>query len=386
MAAKLILAVDLGASLTKAIYRLSVDGSVPINRVQTFCSAVARITPSRFLSKQYADDNTALVAFENTFWMVGVAAQQTVTITNARTLKSRDAIAKILAVVGQVAFQHDVPLSDVQIELGVLLPLDEMKGYEKLEIQISNALYAFGFNGIDSGCAEVNALTIAPEGYGYAQLAQQDAAIVLMFGHRDAASLFINKKSVSIAESRPLPGWGMIKLLNLMNYPFKDELGAAEAIFNVGDVFTREKPLLRIIPPEDVRRVLVQIEEARSLAWDLLWDELLASHINKAEQVFAAGGNAFYWKPELKKAVGSKLSVAVELLGEMRERFPELHDGKKVQLVYRCGDCYAFWKTLIGEEAIPKPATTKQQLVVAPVSVVKAIVTKEKKAKEVTSV
>ena len=347
MTSRLTLAIDLGASLTKTIYRLEVAGAAPVDHVQTFCSAVSRITPSHFQNKQYADDNTALVAFEDSYWMVGIAAQQTVTITNARTLKSRDAIAKILAVVGQIAFKHDISLKELKLTLGVLLPLDETKGCENLELVISNHLYVFGFNGKETGCAEVNGPTISPEGYGYSQLAEEDKAIVLMFGHRDAASLFINKKSVSVSESRPLPGWGMIKLIHLMNYPFKDELGAAEAIFNVGDDFTREKPLQKIIPADEVKRVLVQLEEARTLAWDLLWDELLASHINKAEQVFAAGGNAFYWKPELKKALGPRLSTGLELFKEMHQRFFELKDKKKAALVYRCADCYAFWKTLI---------------------------------------
>ena len=354
MTATLTLAVDLGASLTKAIYRLSIDDSPPIDRVMTACSAVSRITPSSFFNRQYADDNTALVSFEDTYWMVGVAAQQTVSITNARTLKRRDAIAKILALVGQVAFKHNVALKDLTLHLGVLLPLDEMKGCESLEIQLSKHLYAFGFNGEDTGCGEVAGLSISPEGYGYAQLAEQDAAIVLMFGHRDAASLYINQKSVSSSESRPLPGWGMIKLINLMNYPFKDELGAAKAIFNVGDDFTKQKPLLKIIPPDQVSRVLVQLQEARALAWDLLWDELLDSHINKAEQVFVAGGNAFYWKPELKKALGSRLSTGLSLIKELHQRFPELSEKNKSSLVYRCADCFAFWKTLIADEGSPE--------------------------------
>ncbi len=349
---KLIVAIDLGVSLTKVFYRLYVEDALPIDEMKTVCSAVQRTTASRYINKEYADDNTALVAFDGNYWTVGIAAKQEVSITNIRTRKSRHAIAKVLSVVGQIADKHALELEGMSIELGVLLPIDEMKGQEELRLRLMELLYGFGYNGKQTGCLKVDGVRISPEGYGYAQLAQKFPAIVLMFGHRDVACLYINDGSISLSESRPLPGWGMVKLIYTIRYAFKDEFGAAEAIFNVGDVFTREKPLLRIVPPEDVKRVQGEIEEARSLVWNLLWDELTDSHIRKAEEVFAAGGNAFYWRPELKKALGSKLSTGGDLMLEMQQRFSELKEPKKAPLMYRCADCYAFWKSQLAEDEL----------------------------------
>jgi hypothetical protein len=361
MKVKLILAVDLGSSLIKVFYWLIFEDGRVMEGLITFCSAVQRITASRYETRRYVDDNTCVVAFDGDYWMVGDAAQQEVSITNARAPKLRDAIAKVLAVVGQVLVQctGDAELEELHLELGVLLPLDEMLSDRQLSERLSGALcHGFGHNGRKIECRLVKGVHISPEGYGISRTLKRYPSVVLVFGHRDFACLHVNDESVSLPKSLPLPGWGMIKLIYTVNYAFKDELGAAEAIFKAGETF-REKPLLRVVPPQDLVYVQSELQEARSLVWTQMWDKLADSTIQSAEQVSAGGGNAPYWRPELKKAVGSRLSMGGEIIKDIQQRFPHLDN---LPLLGRCSDCYIFWKTLLDASDL-KPRSTDLSIV-----------------------
>lgn len=342
---KLIIAVDLGASLTKVFYRLVLDGAAPIDGLKTFYSAVQRITESRYLANQYADDNTALVSYDGDYWMVGSAARHEVAFTNVRAPKQKHAIAKVLAAVGQILHEHGgEALDGIDVELGVLLPLDEMAGDPTLGNRLGDLLFEFGHNGRQVKCSVSEAVSVFPEGYGYVQLADKPTAAVLMIGHRDAAYLHIEKGSICPTESLSLPGWGMVKLIKSTNYLFKDELRAAAAIFAAGDTF-RDKPLLKLVLPEELPRVKRELKEARSLVWGQFMDELADTPIRSNEQIFGAGGNGLYWRPELKDEFGAKLTMGGDFLSEIQVRFPEL---EKSPLLPRCADCARFWLSLPG--------------------------------------
>ena len=345
MSAKLIVAIDLGASLIKVFFQILLEGSASIEGLKTVYSAVQRITPSRYQAKQYADSQTSLVAYDGGYWMVGSAARQEVGYTNVRTPKQRHAIAKILAVVGQLLHEYDELLQgEVELELGVLLPLDEMASEPMLMGQLGDLLFEFGHNGHQVRCKGVRKLHVSPEGYGYARLSDSPQAGVLMIGHRDAAYIHVEHGGVCPTECLSLPGWGMVKLIKLTNYVFKDELRAAAAIFAAGDKF-RDKPLLKLVLPEELAQVKHELAEARPFVWNQLMDELADTPIRSANPVFGAGGNGFYWQPELKTEFGSKLSMGGDILVEMQKRFSEL---ERSPLLPRCLDCYSFWKTLPG--------------------------------------
>lgn len=346
MKRKLIIAVDLGASLTKVFYRLVLEGAAPIDGLKTYYSAVQRITESRYLAKQYADDNTSLVAYDGDYWMVGSAARHEVAFTNVRAPKQKHAIAKVLAAVGQILYEHGgEALDGTEVELGVLLPLDEMAGDPTLGNRLGELLFEFGHNGRQVKCAVSGDVCVSTEGYGYVQLADKPTAAVLMIGHRDAAYLQIDRGSICPTESLSLPGWGMVKLIKSTNYLFKDELRAAAAIFAAGDTF-RDKPLLSLgILPEDLPRVKRELKEARSLVWGQFMDELDDTPLRSNERIFGAGGNGLYWRPELKAEFGAKLSMGGEFLSELQTKFPELD---KSPLLPRCVDCARFWLSLPG--------------------------------------
>lgn len=359
MTKKLIIAIDLGASLTKCFYGWLIDGLLAMAGYKTFCSAVQLISSTQYEQRQNASDSTSLVVFDDEYWGVGENARQAVTNTNLQGLKFRDAIAKALALVGQVV-RESVALdseNELQIELGLLLPLNEMGNADELKTRLVRLLYeGFGHNGSLVKFKFVNRVHISPEGDGIRQIAKRFPAAVMMFGHKDFTLGCIQNKTISLADSRPLPGWGMLKLIRQIPYTFVDELRAAAAIYAAGEKL-QDKQLLKVVLREDLARVKAAIPEVRRLIWAQLWKELADGPIQGAEQVFAAGGNAVFWYPELKrqKELSSRLSMGGELIQEIQERFPDL---SKSPLLYRLADCYSFFKSLESSGSFePSPMT-----------------------------
>lgn len=343
MSKKLVMAVDLGASLTKCLYQF-VGDDLPLNiKYMTFCSAVRPATTSQYEQGQYADSGTSLLLIGDEYWCAGENARGAVTNVNLRAPKCRDAIAKVLAVVGQAIAQNvpDQFAAGLHIELGVLLPLNEMGDAGELTTRLREALYNFGHNGKPIGVKQVSRIHISPEGYGMSQLAQRFPSGVAMFGHKDFTWIHVANESISLADSRGLTGWGMLQLVKQVSYTFVDELWAAAAICAAGEGL-QDKPLLKVVPAEDLARVKLEIKEARAVVWRLLWHELSITSLKSAQQVIAAGGNAAFWRPELKKVLGKRLSMGTELMDEMRASFPELG---QTALLYRLADCYSFFKT-----------------------------------------
>jgi hypothetical protein len=342
---KLIIAIDLGASLTKCLYQFVGEG-LPVGRKYlTFCSAVRPATLSQYEQGQYADNGTSLLLIGNEYWCAGENARAAVTNVNLRAPKGRDAIAKVLAVVGQVISQN-VPIefaSELHIELGILLPLNELGDAGELTVRLRELLYDFGHNGKQVGVQQVSRIHIYPEGYGMSRLAQRFPSGVAMFGHKDFTWVHVAQESISIADSRGLTGCGMLQLVRQVSYTFVDELRAAAAICAAGEKLL-DKPLLMVVPPEDLTRVKLEIQEARAVVWHGLWHELSITTMRSAQEVIAAGGNAAFWRPELKKVLGKRLSMGTELIDEISLVFPELH---KSALQYRLADCYGFFKSLV---------------------------------------
>jgi hypothetical protein len=61
------------------------------------------------------------------------------------------------------------------------------------------------------------------------------------------------------------------------------------------------------------------------------------------QQVACSGGNAHFWRPQLKELLGSKGSYCGPLIQEIKGRFPDLAGSP---LLGRSADNYRFWLTL----------------------------------------
>lgn len=346
MKANLIIAIDVGASLTKCIYGYFIEGTT-IRRegTKTAYPVARRLIRAKYESSQYlADNNTALVSFEDSYWLVGLAAKESTLTLNPNQAKYQSAIAKSLAMVGQLMAEiRGLGAEEVYVTLGILLPLDESGDCEELQTRLQAALWEFEHNGITVKCIASERVHVSPEGYGISQLATKPLAGVLIFGHRDVSWLHIEDGSIVPGKSMTFAGWGMHRLIKRADFTFKDELRAAHLIFAAEPTLKDDKPLLKLCDPPELPRLKEAIAQARDQLWMDLSIQLRACSLMEIEQVLPSGGNAHYWRLHLKQMLGSRMHLSKAMFLELQNRFQELSGSP---LLWRIADVYAFWRTL----------------------------------------
>lgn len=352
MKARLMIALDHGASLTKGVYGYAIDEGVYHEGVKTSCPIVRQLIPNKYKTLlDQADDNSSLVAFGDSYWLVGEGARGPTLSLSPTQSKCKTAIAKSLAFVGQLVSQLKTQgVDEVYLTFGLLLPLDEFSDRQELEQQLQTALWEFEYNGVTLKTVLSEKVRISPEGYGIAQTVDSQTAGVIIFGHRDVTWVHVEKHSVIEGRSKTLAGWGMHRLIQEADYTFKDELRAAGAIFAAGAAL-KDKPLLTLVTQAELPRLKTAISEAREQIWLELIQKLSDYSVEEVEKVWISGGNAYYWKADVLQWLGSQLDKGKAFLSKIEQRFPAL---KKSPLLYRCADNIAFWGTLPGVTGIEK--------------------------------
>lgn len=350
--AKLIIALDLGASLTKAFYGYSIDGGTYREGAKTSCSVVRTLTRSKYESiLDLADDNSTLVGFGDSYWLVGEAARRETLSLSATQSKRKTAIAKSLAIVGQLVSELNAQgVDEVYLTFGLLIPLDEFGDRQDLEQSLQKALWEFEFNGDTIKTVLSEKVHISPEGYGIAQTVNVGTAGVIIFGHRDITWVHVEKGSIVEGRSKTLAGWGMHRLITEVEYTFKDELRAAAAIFVAGSTL-KDKPLLALATVAELPRLKEALANAREQIWLELTEKLMDYSLGEVEKVWISGGNAYYWKNDVSCWLGARLDKGRALLTQIEQQFPSLRGSP---LLYRCADNYAFWQTLPSAAEIKK--------------------------------
>jgi hypothetical protein len=353
MKAVLVIGVDVGLSLTKGPYSYLIEGEAnPQVGFKTVCSMVRKLTKAKYSSMlNTVDDNSSLVAFDNSYWLIGNAARGETLKLSATQHKYETAIAKTLALVGQLMTEiHLQGVDEVHVTVGILLPMDEWGDRFALQDRLEQALWEgeFEFNGTPLRTAMLNGIHISPEGYGITRMIEAETGGVFIFGHRDVSFLQVDNGSITEGKSKTFAGWGMQRLIKEVDYTFKDELQAAALIFAAGETL-KDKYLLQLCNEGDLLRLKAAIAEAREQLWLDLCGEFQSTSYRLAEQVICSGGNAYYWQTKLKELLGSRFDGGVGLRREMEARFPALRGSP---LLFRGADIYRFALTLPGFPAM----------------------------------
>lgn len=335
------ISADLGASRTKLFWSLS-QSQGELSGFKSISSAVEEVTASAYANGRYRDQGTSYIRIGDECWLVGASAQQEPAI--ASEPKSTHAIAKVLMAVGAVL--REIPEGlEPTFELHLLLPYDEMDDSAALQSRLTTLFYdGFGFDGNKIKIRSVRTCSIHPEGYGMSQCLSKSPAVIFMLGHRDNAVLPVEGNRVVGSECVSFSGMGMIQLLKKTEFVFKDELRAAAAIFAAGDQLL-DKHLLKIASERDLPRLKSALSEARVLYWRDMVRRLQVTPFKAAEQVLACGGNAYYWRSELKELLGSRLTLGANLMKEMQEQYPDLAGSA---LSIRMLNAYALSRTIEG--------------------------------------
>jgi hypothetical protein len=350
MKGNLTVAIDVGASLTKAVYDYALEGkNLRHEGIKTMYPVARQLTQASYNSCILADSNSALISFDESYWLVGLAARENAVAINPNQAKYELAIAKCLAIIGQLIMElRGQGVDAVKITVGVLLPLDESGDCDVLQRRLQAALWDFEHNGLTVKCMAEEPVHVSPEGYGISRTVTTPLAGVLILGHRDVSWLHVENGSIVPGKSVTFAGWGMHRMIKQTNFTFKDELRAAHLIFAAESSLKDERALLKLCQPEDLPRLKQALSQSIEQLWLDLSIQLKTCSLVNVDQVIPTGGNAQYWRIYLKQLLGSRLHLGKTLFLEFQERFQELSGSP---LLWRMVDVYSFWQTLPNNRA-----------------------------------
>lgn len=275
--------------------------------------------------------------------------------------KFEKCFAKVLAFIGylvQVQMRTEEP---VALNLGVLLPYDEIKDRYLLAQWLRQTLGAtegdnapgFEWNGAPIQNVRIQKLDIKPEGYGiYAASAAEDAGIFIV-GHSDSSFLYLNRGRLSITRSCTFPETGMHDFLRSIDFPIGYELRAAQILNEAGPKLKVEKiaQLTQTRSQAEIELARRAVREAKSQYWLERVERFSSLDLSGLEQIYISGGTAQYFSAELKDLFHQVLKVRLNWCGPLMAEFCDrFHLKRSASLASRFADPYGYYRTLPGVE------------------------------------
>ncbi len=324
--------IDLGTSLTCCFWKLKNDRGI-LKGFKTIASSTSECTQLAYERSKLADSGTTYVRADEEYWIVGTNAMAICHRTISSEPKSYAGPIKVLAAIGQIL--KEIP-SELQlnVEIKLLLPLDELGQADELSDRIARLVYQFGIDGKEIQLG-VRSVRIFPEGYGLVQWVKTDPAMVLVFGHRDVTVLRVEGDRIVLHKSKTFAEFGMLNLLRQIDYPLKDELSAAAAIFKAKENMDHDA-LKSLCIESDLPLLKSLIHQARQVSWRQIVRELQGVGLASVLQVLATGRNAYYWEAELKELAPGRVSFCKPQIKEMTTEYGV----PKNSLMYKGLDSY----------------------------------------------
>jgi hypothetical protein len=316
--------VDLGVSTTKII---SGEGGGSIQYL-TQPPGIVPLHPDLYADKLHlaSAETVVLKMTDGTCWIVGEGAGKE---PADKGDKSRTAIAKIIAAVGQVVTEATL------LDLAVMLPANESEGFTDLALELTEELYGAKINGRRLGMTLGQPVQLHPEGSGLASLI--DEGILLIFGQKDVSLLPVKGGRVD-GTPHCFVGWGMVRLLAELPVPVMDEVTTAHAVFRF--LLKKNDRPLRDLFGARADKVIGKMPAVLENYWLGLKRKLSSvSAIADADRIYVGGGNAPIFLPLVDRSFAQKCE-AKSLVAHVHEHFPELD---KKPLAYRLSDPLALF-------------------------------------------
>lgn len=242
---KIVVAIDLGESLTKVIYKI---GLMPIDWIAMH-SGIARISMKELQSFLSSAGVMGITNSDGRMWIrtkaqgvigIGTIAKKFVNLRQPSKPKYEDAVAKVLAAIALIVRINQLSLKGVVVNLGVLLPYDEQGNHKLFQDFLNREIASYEFCG-ETYSIELASLKVNSEGSGLALIqGEREGAEwiaerklgVVMLGHRNTSAVYFDKGELVKAQS-PLVGFkGVIEQIESMNPGLETEL-LIEAIWKV---------------------------------------------------------------------------------------------------------------------------------------------------------
>lgn len=249
-------AFDAGTSGSKVIATYT-SGEYPFDRVENYFLVDPSVRP---LTQQTYQDmldgivdgggglGSSLVSYidpnsgQRVYWELGETAARP-GLLSVRDRKFEKLLAKVLGFVGYLVQVEMQATELVKLNLGVLLPFDEIEDRRILAQWLRQILgtsedgVGFVFNGMAITNVCLEAIDCKPEGYGIYKSYAGDRVSVLVIGHSDSSWLYFNQGALNKKLSCTLPETGMHDFIGGLSFPITDELRAAQLLSQTGASF-----------------------------------------------------------------------------------------------------------------------------------------------------
>jgi hypothetical protein len=271
-------------------------------------------------------------------------------LVNVNERKFESLVVKILGFIGYLVNRTELPISDLELEIGILLPLDEINDMQSLGKWVREIVENQGFK-INNRTIKVkiSRLNFKPEGYGISRVYTDKNIGVLMFGHSDYSWLYFENKNLHGNKSITFPGSGMHDLVSQLEFTIIQEISAAKIIAEAGIECDREK-LLKLTQSkteDELNQLIEAIKSYLPQYWAERTLEMDSLNIRDAEIILVAGGAAQYLAPIIKKLFKEKYKVKLDWCKNLRKEFSDRFDVKVSDIATPLFlDCFGYYKFL----------------------------------------
>lgn len=318
---------DLGGSTLKILVEIPNKPTVPIIMSSRVIELDDWLVSNRSVTMfDISPQADAIVRFGKSYYAVGTLAEQYASdVTNSTELKQpkqNTAIPKLLAVVGIIKQQYELPIC-LAVELTLLLPFPEYlfvkDGGNNFSSDLKKALSDFEFRGEKYQVNLVN-FGCKPEGSGLIMLRylqQQDRQhwlinhkiAALMLGHRNTSILLYDRGTPSGYTNN----LGFYQIIQTVIDSSLGQSAAAltEAIYKANDDLTPNNPHIQALAMTtgrskraELTRLVKAIASAQTNRWQQIasWAKLL---VNDADELIIGGGTALLYHKAIEETFHS---------------------------------------------------------------------------------
>lgn len=290
---------------------------------------------------------------ERVYWEIGQTATRP-GLLSVGDRKFESLLAKILGFMGYLISQEADATDLVELELGTLLPLDEIEDRQTLAKWLRHILQpnvGFEYNGETIRNVQINKIDCKPEGFGvfWGCSAKKERTGVMIIGHSDSTWLYFENEKLNTKHSKTLPETGMHDFIQEINFPITYELQAAAILAQAGPSLN-PKVLVELTQTKqdfEIEQLQQAIKKAKPQYWASQRYQFKFLSSMKIDQVLVTGGTAYYFAKELSEFFKNLSGIQVQTCNSLMKDFAEyfkLND--KSYLPYRFADCFGYYKFL----------------------------------------
>jgi len=275
--------------------------------------------------------------------------------------KFEKCFAKVLAFIGYLVHAQMRTEEPVVLNLGVLLPYDEIQDRYLLAQWLRQTIGAVGeegvpgfeLNGVPIQNVRIKKLDIKPEGYGIYSVSSEEDAGIFIVGHSDSSFLYFSRGRLSTTRTCTLPETGMHDFLRTINFPIGYELWTAQILSEAGPKLKVEKiaRLTQTKSQAEIELARQAINEAKSQYWLERMERFSSLDMSGLEQIYISGGAAQYFANELKELFHQIFKIRLNWCGQLMTEFCDRFSLKRnLPVASRFADPYGYYRILPGVE------------------------------------